>query len=273
MQVYRGLGIGTAKPSPAERERVPHHLIDICDLSQSFDAAQFVRLANDAVSAIHARGKVAILCGGTGLYFKAFFHGLGNAPPTDPALRSAVEKLSQSELLDELAKADFATFEKIDRQNRRRLVRAVEVIRLTGRPFSNQRADWNSQGTGGGAPAAFFGISRSPDDLRARIDARVDEMLRRGLVEETQRLVKAGLAANRTAMQALGYKQVVEFLQDARSLPETVELVKIRTRQFAKRQMTWFRKYLSVQWHQLEPDSRNSLAAPEAAHSMLKKLS
>src|SRR5439155_1986953 len=127
MQVYRGMDIGTAKPSPAERERVPHPLIDILDISEPFDAAQFVRHAQAAVDQIRARGQRPIFCGGTGLYFKAFLEGLGDAPPADAELRRTLEKTPPAELLEELKARDPKTFERIDRKNLRRVVRAVEV--------------------------------------------------------------------------------------------------------------------------------------------------
>ena len=143
MQVYRGLDIGTAKPPAAERARVPHHLIDVADITEPFDAARFVELARRAVADIQSRNRRPILCGGTGLYFKAFLDGLGEAPPADQQLRAVLEAMPPDELLRELAERDPATFENIDRLNPRRLIRAVEVIRLTGKPFSAQRARWS----------------------------------------------------------------------------------------------------------------------------------
>ncbi len=142
MQVYRGLDIGTAKPSAVERKKIPHHLIDICDLTENFDAAQFIRLAQKAVEEIQSRNKTPIFCGGTGLYFKAFLSGLGEAPATNPELRAELEAASFEALLYELKERDPAAYEKIDKQNPRRVIRAVEVIRLTGKPFSAQRARW-----------------------------------------------------------------------------------------------------------------------------------
>ena len=251
MQVYRGLDIGTAKPSPAERVRVPHHMIDICDLREAFDAAQFVRRAQSAVAEIVSRRRTPIFCGGTGLYFKAFREGLGEAPATDPQLRAEIEATPLSELLEELRARDPMTHEKIDRQNPRRVIRAIEVIRLTGKPFSGQRAEWSGQAKGAAA-RNFFVLTRQPPDLHARINQRVDEMFRRGLVAETEQLLKQGLPENKTAMQAIGYRQVVEHLQGERGLVETVELVKARTRQFAKRQLTWFRRHGQPQWIELK---------------------
>ena len=266
MQVYRGLDIGTAKPSPADRARVPHHLIDICDLTETFDAAQFARLAQCAVAEIQSRGHVPILCGGTGLYFKAFLDGLAEAPSADAKLRAELEATPLGKLLEELQKHDPFAYEKIDEKNPRRVIRAVEVIRLTGQPFSKQRADWNLGGSAFCRPKIqgrrhavppktnFYCFTRSSDDLRQRIDARVDAMFTRGLVEETRELLKRGLAENKTAMQAIGYRQVVEHLRGGRSLKETIELVKIRTRQFAKRQLTWFRAQKDLEWIELKPD-------------------
>jgi tRNA dimethylallyltransferase len=253
MQVYRGLDIGTAKPSPADRARVSHHLVDILDLTGSFDAAQFVRLAHRAAGEIQSRGRVPILCGGTGLYFQAFLEGLGEAPPADARLRAELEATPLEKLLEELRESDPATCEKIDKQNPRRVIRALEVIRLTGKPFSGQRADWSTQRATGGAQR-FFCFSRLPADLHARINTRVDAMFARGLVDETRELLKRGLAENKTAMQAIGYRQVAEHLRGERSLKETIELVKIRTRQFAKRQITWFRARKNAEWIELKPD-------------------
>ena len=250
MQVYRGLDIGTAKPSPAERQRVPHHLLDVIPLDEPFDAARFVALASEAVREIHSRGHTPIFCGGTGLYFNAYLDGLGEAPPSDPRLRTELENTPLPSLLDELAARDPTTWERIDRQNPRRVIRAIEVIRLTGKPFSSQRAAWPEEATPNQSPgtARFYILSRQPDDLHTRIELRVDQMFARGLVAETENLLRHGLAGNRIALQAIGYRQVVEHLRGERGLSETIALVKTRTRQFAKRQMTWFRRRLPGAW-------------------------
>jgi tRNA dimethylallyltransferase len=256
MQVYRGLDIGTAKPSVEERACVPHHLIDIVGLTEQFDAAQFVRLANAALKDIQSRGRIPIFCGGTGLYFKAFLEGLGDSPAADEALRRELDATPLEDLLCELAERDPVAHGMIDKKNPRRVIRAVEVIRLTGKPFSQQRAEWSGVQSSrfkvqSPEPTAVIGLTRDATDLRARIDDRVDVMFARGLVEETRRLLDRGLAKNKTAMQALGYRQVAEHLRGERSLPETIELVKVKTRQFAKRQMTWFRKQMDVNWIEL----------------------
>jgi tRNA dimethylallyltransferase len=265
MQVYRGLDLGTAKPTADERKKIPHHLIDVCDLTENFDAAQFIRLAQKAVSEILARNKVPIFCGGTGLYFKAFLDGLGEAPPADEALRAELEKLPFAELLHELRERDPEAYEKIDKQNPRRVIRAIEVIRLTGKKFSEQKSRWGETpsspnqkgmlGLDGLSPHQnkIFCFTRPQTDLHTRINARVDEMFSRGLVEETRELLKHGLAENKSAMQAIGYRQVVEHLRGERNLSDTIELVKIKTRQFSKRQLTWFRRHGNCEWLELSP--------------------
>jgi tRNA dimethylallyltransferase len=257
MQVYRGLDIGTAKPDAAARRKIPHHLIDVCDLTEPFDAAQFVQLASCAVAEIRSRNKIPIFCGGTGLYFKAFLDGLGEAPAADPKLRAELEATPLEQLVEELRQRDPEALEKIDARNPRRVIRALEVVRTAGKSLCALRADWPGQDatreTRQAARNRFHLFTRSADDLRQRIHVRVEEMFRRGLVTETRALLGRGLAGNRTAMQAIGYRQAVEHLRGERDLAETIEVVKIRTRQFAKRQLTWFRRYGKGQWMELKP--------------------
>lgn len=253
MQVYRGLDIGTAKPDAATQKQVPHHLIDVCELTETFDAAKFVELANQAVAEIRSRAKTPIFCGGTGLYFKAFLDGLGDAPPADAKLRAELEAAPLAQLLEELRERDPNAYEKMDRQNPRRVIRALEIIRTTGKPLATAQADW-ARATNHASRTALTFFVRSTGNLRQRIDSRVDQMFQRGLVDETRELLKQGLAENRTAMQAIGYRQAVEHLRGERSLAETIELVKIRTRQFAKRQSTWFRRHALCKKVELKPE-------------------
>ena len=266
MQVYRGLDVGTAKPSLDEQRRVRHHLIDVVSLEESFDVARFVSLAQAAVRDIQSRGKFPILCGGTGFYFKAFLEGLGEAPSSDPVLRRQLEAIPLAELLVELSQRDAAAYQKIDRQNPRRVIRAIEAIRLTGRPFSEQRT--STQPKEGRGDATCFALERESSDVRARMNVRVDTMFARGLVGETEKLLAQGLEKNATAMQAIGYRQVVEHLRGERSLDDTVMLVKQRTWQFARRQMTWLRRQLPVTWLPCEPDE----LATEIAALILDRL-
>jgi tRNA dimethylallyltransferase len=282
MQVYRGLDLGTAKPSAAERARVPHHLLDVADLTEPFNAARFVALARAAEADIRARGRWPIYCGGTGLYFKALLSGLGDSPPGDAAVRAQLEATPLPELLRELEQRDPATFARIDRANPRRVVRALEVIRLTGRPYSEQRTGWDKPENAElespnpkpqtrnpkpetQNPGAIFVLERDPADLRARIEARVDAMFAAGLVAETRALLARGLTENRTALQALGYRQVVEHLHGARDLAATIALVKTRTWQFARRQRTWFRHQLPAHFIAVAPGETDGSVAERIA--------
>jgi tRNA dimethylallyltransferase len=248
MQVYRGMDIGTAKPSLEDRKRVAHHLLDVIPVDQPFSVRQFLDLARALEKAIEARGKVPIFCGGTGLYFKALVSGIGEAPPSDPALRTHLEQIPLADLLLELEQKDPETFKEIDRKNPRRVIRAVEAIRLSGRPFAEMKSGWGAAQPRG----TWIALRRDRAELVRRIDARVDQMFQAGLVEETGRLLKEGLENNPTAMQALGYRQVVEFIKSGGELAETIELVKQKTRQFAKRQMTWFKGQLSFDWLEVQ---------------------
>lgn len=242
MQVYRGLDIGTAKPSASERNTIPHHLLDVAALTEAFDAARFQTLAENAVNDILQRGKVPIFCGGTGFYFKAWQKGLPCAPTAPTVLRQELEAMPLEALLTELRDLDPKTFARIDQSNPRRVVRALEIVRLTGKPVPEADDGLKAR------PVKVFGLDWPNDQLRQRMDARVDRMFAQGLVEETRHLLARGLAENRTAMQAIGYRQVVEHLQGERSLPDTIALVKQKTWQFARRQRTWFRHQLAVNW-------------------------
>ena len=300
MQVYRGLDLGTAKATAAERARVPHHLIDVAGLTEPFDVAKFVALASRAEADIQARGRVPIFCGGTGFYLKAYLEGLGEVPPSDAPLRAELRATPLDQLLRELEQCDPVAYERIDRQNPRRVIRAVEVIRLTGQTFSAQRPEWQSPRSESGkaesgkqkaepeitfgssnlqssitpfptpsAAPTIYGLQRPSPELHVRINTRVDAMFARGLVEETRALLQHGLEQNETAMQAIGYRQVVEHLRGVRPLAETVELVKIKTRQFAKRQMTWFRRQLAVEWISVGADDTDALLNERIAQRFL----
>jgi len=245
MQVYCGLNIGTAKPSAQEQNEIQHHLIDVAQLSEAFDAAQFVSLAQQALKLIWKRGRVPIFCGGTGLYFRALIEGLGESPPGDESLRDELAQMPIESLVTELRIKDPEAAKQVDLKNSRRLLRAIEVIRLTGRPYSEQRIGWNNVDK---APQNLFCISRDVDVLNQRIHKRVDEMFNQGLVEETQTLIKKGLRNNRNACQALGYRQVLDLLDGKLDLENVVHQVKTKTRQFAKRQRSWFRNQMKCKF-------------------------
>ena len=245
MQVYCGLNIGTAKPSAQEQNEIQHHLIDVAQLSEAFDAAQFVSLAQQALKIIWKRGRVPIFCGGTGLYFRALIEGLGESPPSDESLRDELALMPIESLVAELQIKDPEAAKQVDLKNPRRVLRAIEVIRLTGRPYSEQRIGWDNVNK---APQNLFCISREVDVLNQRIHKRVDEMFNQGLVEETQTLIKKGLRNNRNACQALGYRQVLDLLDGKLDLENVVHQVKTKTRQFAKRQRSWFRNQMKCKF-------------------------
>jgi tRNA dimethylallyltransferase len=251
MQVYRGMDIGTAKPSPAERAAVPHHLVDTVEVGERFDVARYVALARAAIAGIQQRGRTPLIVGGSGLYLRALTEGLGEAPDADPALRAELEAMGRERVLDGLRRADPEAAERIGPHNFRRLVRALEICRLTGRKSSDLRREWTTaSGRDGVADPRplMHGLERDRADLYARCDARAEAMFRAGLVDEVRSLLPRGLAENSTARQALGYKEVVAHLQGEATLEETIALVKTRTRQFAKRQITWFRHQARVEW-------------------------
>ena len=253
MQVYCGLNIGTAKPSAQEQNEIQHHLIDVAQLSEAFDAAQFVSLAQQALKIIWKRGRVPIFCGGTGLYFRALIEGLGESPPSDESLRDELAQMPIESLVTELSIKDPEAAKQVDLKNPRRVLRAIEVIRLTGRPYSEQRIGWDNVDK---APQNLFCISREVDVLNQRIHKRVDEMFNQGLVEETQTLIKKGLRNNRNACQALGYRQVLDLLDGKLDLENVVHQVKTKTRQFAKRQRSWFRNQMKCKFLEW-PDEEN----------------
>lgn len=243
MQVYRGLDIGTAKALPEERALVPHHLIDVVGVSEPFDAARFVALSDAVVADMRQRDKVPIFCGGTGFYFQAWQGGLSSTPKAPAELRAELEATPLDALLAELQAKDPATYERVDRSNPRRVIRALEVIRMTGQPMVPA-----SDAVAPERRALIVGLEWDAAALRIRMDERVDRMFAQGLVAETQALLEKGLEQNRTAMQAIGYRQVVEHLRGERNYADTVALVKLKTWQFARRQRTWFRNQLTVDW-------------------------
>jgi tRNA dimethylallyltransferase len=250
MQVYRGMDIGTAKPTPEERALVPHHLIDLCEVGDVFDTRQFVELASQAMVGIHSRGKVALVAGGTGLYVRALRHGLFEGPPRNEKLRTHLESLNAEQLFEELQRVDPLTAGRIDRHNPRRLVRALEVFHETGRPIRELQTQWSKLPAHGGAP--IIGLTRDRADLNARIERRIDQQVAAGWVREVRNLLTRGLEKNTTAMQAAGYREMVAHVRGKQSLAEAVALVKTRTRQLAKRQLTWFRREPQVDWIEIK---------------------
>ncbi len=241
MQVFRGLDVGTAKPTATERARVPHHLLDVASPSEAFSAAQWLHLATAAEAAIRSRGARPIFCGGTGLYFSAWLNGLDAPAPGDAQIRAELEATPLPVLLEELQLRDPERFAIIDRANPRRVVRAVEIVRVTGAPVRRRRVGAGETAHPPTGRGSLIVLRRDPIDLRRRLEQRVDAMFDAGWVEEVRGLLKAPGGLSRTAAQAIGYRQVAEFLNGTRDLAATVAEVKTRTWQYARRQGTWFR--------------------------------
>lgn len=231
-QIYAGLPILTAQPSKEQRARVPHHLVAEIPLSESFDVAEYVRRASARIGEIRSRGKVPIVVGGTGLYVRSLVQGMADLPNADPALRTELEAMPLVELNRKLAELDPAAAAVIDAKNPRRVIRALEVCLLTGKPFSSFRQEWSAVN----AAVAGVVLVRAKEELRRIIDARVTEMFREGVVNEVS---SAGLMSD-TARQVLGFSEIERLLQDEVTEVACRNAIQTQTRQYAKRQMTWF---------------------------------
>jgi tRNA dimethylallyltransferase len=255
MQVYRGMDIGTAKPSAEERERIPHHLIDIRNPGEQFNAGEFVRLAGVACLDIARRGKLPVISGGAGFYLKNFILGLPEAPPPDPEVRAnlkrELEEGGASALMEELARGDPVSAGRIHINDQYRLLRALEVLRLSGRPLSSFQA------AGGGLPGCRFlivGLSRPREELYRRINERCAAMFRQGLPAEVRRLYRAGYTPRDPGLRAIGYREffVEEPPGGVYRLSEDIAGVQAlaarNSRRYAKRQITFFSAIPGVQW-------------------------
>jgi tRNA dimethylallyltransferase len=228
-QIYRGLDLLTAKPESGTRAKAPHHLISFMPLNEEMNVEKYRALAE----AIIQRGKPTIVVGGTGLYVKALTHGVAKLPSADKPLREKLERATIEELFRSLRALDPIGAEKIDRQNRRRLVRAVEVCLLTGKPFSSERTEWNET-----APANGVLLDRDRAELYVRINQRVEEMFAAGVVDE----VRAAKNVGPTAEKTLGLREIQALLAGEVSRAECIATIQQATRRYAKRQLTWFRR-------------------------------
>lgn len=248
MQLYRGMDIGTAKLSMEERRGVPHHLLDVLDVSQDSTVAWYQEQARATITEIHSRGKDVVIVGGTGLYIKAILDDL-NFPDTDPVVRAKLEaeaeELGSASLFARLEQLDPPAALAIDRANIRRVIRALEVIEITGQPFTANLPREDSSRYPG---ALQFGLVMDRDHLRERIDLRVDRMWETGFVAEVDQLITAGIRNGTTAQRALGYSQIISFRDGLMSEEEAKEDTKRASRQYARRQETWFSRDIRIQW-------------------------
>ena len=244
MQVYRDMDIGTAKPSAQQRLQVRHHLIDVARPDELFSVARFVEQAD----AVIAESKCPLVAtGGTPLYFKALFHGLFSGPSADDAVRTRLRSVSSAELHHRLKQVDPAAAARIHAGDQKRLIRALEVYELASKPISALQNQWQADRPLR-HPAVWIGLSWDRQELNRRINLRVREMIAGGWVEESRRLLEKYPALSRTAAEATGYAELIEHLKGRIELDEAVERIKIATRQLARQQMKWFRRFISVTW-------------------------
>lgn len=243
MALYRGMDIGTAKPAPAERRGVPHHLIDVLEPHEEYSLAQYVEAAGRCAAEIAGRRRHVLFVGGTPLYLKGLLRGVFHGPPADPEFRRRLAEAARQNggqwLQQQVARVDPAAAARLHANDARRLIRVLEVYQKTGRPISELQRQFAV-----GRPAAdcrVFVLDWPKAQLHARIGRRVDEMFAAGLVDEVRRLLAAPQPLGKTARQAVGYREVIEHLEGRCNLKETIELVARHTRQLAKRQGTWFR--------------------------------
>ncbi len=275
MQIYRGMDIGTAKPSVCERSEIPHHLIDICDPDEDFSAAAFAELASKAIADVHARGKMPILCGGTGLYLDSVLKGVDfGEMDSDPAYRAELfafaEKEGTQALHAKLALLDPQAALTIHPNNVKRVVRALEICRLSGMT----KTEWDKKAVRRESPysACILGLDyRNRENLYARIHMRVDEMFAAGLEQEVRSLLEAGyLSPDTTAGGAIGYKELLGYIRGEMTKEEAADAIKTATRHYAKRQLTWFRRNEDIHWLYPDDDRYEDIdQLVSAAHAMI----
>lgn len=269
MQVYRGMDVGSAKPSLKERNLVTHHLIDIKDPDEEFSAAQFKNEARNIIFSLAQKSKYVLLVGGTGFYIRALTSGLFPAPSADLKLRNELKEKERTQgkwyLYKELKKIDAEAASKIHPNDTFRIIRALEVFYLTGKPISEQQQKHQFKHTD--FNLLKIGLLRERKELYHRIEARVDKMIEQGLIDEVRQLLEKGYAPAIKPFQSLGYKQILSYLQGELSLDEAVMLIKRNTKRYAKRQLTWFRKDSEIRWFTLP---EQSLEISEAIKKFLK---
>ena len=266
MQVYRGMDIGTAKPTPEEMGGVPHHMIDVANPEENYSVARYVEQAVPIVDGLLARGRLPIIAGGTGLYIDNLIAGRQFAPfPGQDGLRRQLQQRFQQEgtapLLAQLAQVDPESAARLHPNDAKRIIRALEVYLATGRTISQYNRDTQS------LPCRYRPLTialnfRERPALWARIDRRVDEMMARGLEGEVRRLLASGISPQCTAMQAIGYKEIAGAIREGRDVEEGAQEVKLRSRQYAKRQLSWFRRNRDAHWFlwEADPDFSSALA-------------
>jgi tRNA dimethylallyltransferase len=266
MLVYRGMDVGTAKPTAEQRARIPHHLLDLVEPSEAFSVAAFQAAAREAADDVRRRGPRPLLVGGSGLYFRAVVDGL-EFPGTDPSTRGALEAeaavLGADRMYRRLAELDPVAASRIEPGNVRRTVRALEVAGVTGKPFSSFAAAWESFPPDHVRAA---GVRLTPEQLSTRVEMRVREMLAAGWLDEVEKLLVGGFGGWLTSAQAIGYAELAHHLEDGLSLEDAVQQTVKRTRNLARRQMAWFRRDPRIRWFDAGDDGAGSVADAVVAY-------
>jgi len=269
--VYREMDIGTAKPDDEQQSRVPHHLIDRVDPNQQFSVACYLQAAHAAVEDIEGRGRRVIFAGGTPMYLKGILRGFDPGPPADWEFRQAVErdveKHGLAALWQRLQQVDPLAAHRIDPSDMRRMIRALEVAHLTGQPISHRQTQFDRRYDAEQCNVFHFSWNRTT--LHQRIDRRVDQMFATGLVDEVKQLLKRWGSLSRTASQAVGYREVLQHLEDETDLTQTVDEVAAHTRQLARRQETWFRSFHEIRSIQLDEPLDPAAIAERIASELL----
>jgi tRNA dimethylallyltransferase len=255
VQMYRGLDIGTAKPSVQERKLIPHHLIDILDSEENYSAADFRRHADELIQRLHQRKIRIFVVGGTGLYLKVLTRGIFSGPAGDPAIRKALqirqEKEDQSALYQELQTLDPLAASQLHPRDTFRIIRALEVYYLSGKPISTFQNDHGFREKP--YDVLKIGLYYERNELYRRIEDRVNRMLQIGWLDEVRSLLAQGVQRNRKPMQSIGYRTIISYLLGEVSYAEAVRLIQRDTRRYAKRQLTWFRADPQISWFQASP--------------------
>lgn len=245
MTVYRGMDIGTAKPTPEDRARVVHHGLDLVEPTEAFTAARFVQLADAVIADARARNVPLVCVGGTPLYFKTLFEGLFEGPSADAELRARLDAEPLETLYEKLRRVDPEATTRIHLNDRKRIVRALEVFELTGKPISQHQREWGVQVR---HAARWIGLSWDREVLNRRINARVKQMIELGWLDEVRTLLARHGTLSKTAAEATGYAELIAHVQGKLPLDDAIEQIKIHTRQLARRQMKWFRRFENTHW-------------------------
>jgi tRNA dimethylallyltransferase len=255
MKIYRRMDIGTAKPPKDIRSQIPYHLIDIVEPSESFSVARFLELANASILEMENKNKPIVAVGGTALYIKALLYGLFEGPGANEQIRAELKARALTEglqpLYEQLLKIDPETAERISANDQRRIIRALEVYQLTGKPISYFQQQWNTSRT---QDWTIIGLRREKAEENRRINARAKKMIGAGLVDEVKGLLAEDKPLSKQARCAIGYAEIIDYLSGKTTLDEAVELIKKNTRRFAKQQRTWFKTFPNVQWLDIAPD-------------------